>query len=94
MAKRRTRKQKEKAKHQFTLSWQPEPTKATREADVKGQFKTKPEPEKTQIFKRKKAKITAKPDGLASIRLDIIKSLLLASLILSLEVVIYLAWSR
>lgn len=94
MAKRRTRKQKEKAKHQFTLSWEPEPKKASSKATVKGQFKTKPEPKKFLTLMRKKAKSSAKLDDLASVRRDIIKSLILASLVLSLELVIYLAWSR
>lgn len=90
MAKRRTRKQKEKAKHQFTLSWHPEPKKASSKADVKGQFEKGTKLKKLQKSKKENAKFTAKLDGLASIRRDILKSLLLASLILSLEVVIYL----
>ena len=94
MAKRRTRKQKEKAKHQFTLSWHLEPKKASSKADVKGQFGKGTKLKKLQKSKIENAKFTAKLDSLASIRRDILKSLLLASLILSLEVMIYLAWSR
>ncbi len=109
MAKRRTRKQKEKAKHQFAVSWKPakllyqnrqqstSKSKAkttTSEAIVKGQFKKRAKALKLQKSKKEKAKDTAKDANLASIKLDIRKSLFLASLILSLEIMIYLWWSR
>ncbi len=102
MTKRRTRKQKEKAKHQFTVSWQPtkntsdikagrpEPQKASSKAIVKGQLEKGAKTPKFQKAKKENAKDTAKPEELASIRRDIFKSIILASLILSLEVMIYL----
>ena len=91
MAKRRTRKQKKKAKHPFELSWKPDqhpPSKAS----VKGQF-TKTKPSLISKAKKKKlAKDKAKPDNLASIKADIMKSLFWLGLIVGLELVIYLAW--
>jgi hypothetical protein len=79
MAKRRTRKQKERAKHRFTLL-------------VKGQFQNATKPKKTKAAQPKKAKFLAKQGDLASIKREIFKSLILASLILGLELMIYLAW--
>jgi hypothetical protein len=102
MAKRRTRKQKESARHQFTIEWkpgqvpsgkkgQPEPKKASAEPVVKGQFK---KPAKSRLSKAavsKKAMESAKAGDVAKIKREIIKSLILASLILSLEIMLYLA---
>lgn len=99
MSKRRTKKQKAKAKHQFLLSWQPEPL--TRKPKAKsGQFKATV---KGQLKKqahlgtntRRKSNIPdfqAKNDPLALTKRDIVKSLILASFVLALELMLYLAW--
>jgi len=83
MAKRRTRAQKEKARHSFTVSWSPTPSvnqteakKARLEADVK----------KNTVYSVKGTK-------LGSIKKDIAKSLILSALILASEVVLYLVLS-
>ena len=99
MAKRRTRKQKVTAKHQFIqapntdtrfkLSRQRLDQIASPDGYVKGQIKPKAKTRKIRILKKEKAKDTAKPDESASIKRDIARSVFLASLILSLEVVIY-----
>ncbi len=83
MAKRRTRKQKIQVKHKFTF----EPT-------VKSQFKNEPKAILLSKLDSKKAKKLANLTVLASLKRDIIKSLILASLVLSLEIMIYLAWNR
>lgn len=97
MAKRRTRKQKEKAKHRLTVSWKPStssPKKAGKTASkkprVKGQIKKASQAKEKSLHKAKKANSMAKDEGLSLIKRDIVKSLIIASLILSLEVVIYL----
>jgi hypothetical protein len=90
MTKRRTKKQKEKAKHQFLLNWKPEAKIVTSEPVVKGQFKKAPRHKSPKLGKTKKALLSAKDRNLASIRKDIFKSIIIASLILSLELVIYL----
>jgi hypothetical protein len=92
MGKRRTRKDKEKARHQFLYSWATEPKKATSEANVNRQLK-KPLEAKIQVTgSAKMAKNLAQVYDLASVRADITKSLIIASLILGAELVIYLAW--
>lgn len=86
MAKRRTKRQKQKARHAFSLSWSPS------EPDVKGQFNFEPNKPRTNSRKHESALSLAKDGSLASIKKDIIKSLIIVSLILALEVVLYLAW--
>jgi hypothetical protein len=86
MAKRRTKKQKEGAKHVFNVSWAPS------EAGVKGQFNFEPKKPRAGSHKHESALSLAKDASLASIKKDIVKSLIVVSLILALEVVLYLAW--
>jgi len=86
MAKRRTKKEKEKAKHAFNLSWAPS------EAGVKGQFNFEPKRPRAGLQHKESALSLAKDGSLASIKKDIVKSLIIVSLILALELVIYLAW--
>lgn len=94
MANRRTRKQKQKAKHKFFPYQQVEPKKIKSEPVVKGQKEKGPEAK----FEAKKVGKTPKESAnlgtLRLIRRDIFKSLLLASFVLGLEIVIYLAWTR
>ena len=97
MAKRRTRKQKEAPKHRFTIylsPTSPEAKNAQFEPAVKRQFRKGKKRKRSKNAKKEKAEFTAKPDDLASVKRDIGKSLLLASLILGLEIMIYFAWSR
>jgi len=92
MAKRRTRKDKEKAHHSFSYSWQPEPEKAPSRHNVKGQFVSSLKDTSSKADRAKSANKLAKDDSLASIKRDIVKSLILASFILGAELVVYLAW--
>lgn len=92
MTKRRTRKQKEKAKHQFSISWEPTYKSSNFKPSVKGQFK-KPSSLKVKgRLSSKNAKKLAKAGNLASIKRDIVKSLIITSFILALEIMLYLAW--
>ena len=88
--KRRTRKQKESARHTFTVSWTPEAKKAPDVPVVKGQITSPPEPNFKARQAGGKADLLAQDASLIFIKRDVIKSLLLASFILSLEVVVYL----
>jgi len=89
MSKRRTRKQKEKAKHQFTFPSSP----GVSQARVKGQNNIGYEAKISQDEGSKSADLTAQAGSTPSAKRDIIKSLLLVSFILSLELVVYLAWN-
>src|SRR4030065_2609425 len=97
MAKRRTRKQKESAKHTFTISWDENILKKESKAKtdeskyiVKRQLKNVSSGTKSQATITKNAVFLTKDYNLASIRKDLKKSLIIASLILSLETVLYL----
>jgi hypothetical protein len=99
MAKRRTRKQKIQAKHQFTINWVPSSTTSKKsskstnyKAGVKRQTAKTKIQEKPKFVKKKMAKSMAKVDSLASIRHNLVKSLSLATIILGLELMIYLFW--
>lgn len=93
VTRRRTRKQKEAAKHRFTVYWSPSTPQAKRaksEPVVKGQFKKGQKAPKPQKLEEKLPEFKAKADNLASIKRDLVRSLILASLILGTEVMIYL----
>lgn len=105
MAKRRTRKQKEKARHQFIASWEPfsnkirqssatkgKPKKNTPKAIVKGQIFEHKKAKKLKNTKIKNANHSADYENLGTIKRELAKSLIIASLILSLEVMLYLRW--
>ena len=92
MGKRRTRSEKQNPHHTFLYSWQDQPEKGRVRHDVKGQFKNEPHEPSLKDEKANKANVLAKDGPLASIRRDMAKSLILASLILAAEVVVYLAW--
>lgn len=90
MSKRRTKKDKERANYSYLISWSPGSKIRADERDVKRQF----EVSEKKVLERSKTKKNAdnlvKGPTLASQKKDIIKSLMLASFILSLEIVVYL----
>lgn len=90
MTARRTKKQKESAKHTFTFQWTPSVSSARSEANVKREFPNEAKSTSETIRINKETKFTAKDANFTQIRRDLIKSLILASLILASEVVIYL----
>lgn len=88
MAKHRTKKQKLNVHHPFVLSWAPE-------AHVKGQFASPnnfPAGKPKEPKEKEKAVLLAQEEATGKIKKDILKSLILVSLILASEVVLYLAW--
>jgi|GEM_PF-2427584 hypothetical protein len=93
MSKRRTRKDKEKAIHHFTLSWENKPEKASVEPPVKTQIKNVDNSINESGTLTKKTLSMAKDDMSGSTKHRIFKSLILVSLILGIEVVIYFIWN-
>lgn len=91
MAKRRTRKQKERARKNFKFFIQPEAKNSIFEANVKGQIQ-KPlvagSKDKKQV---KNAETLAQQGHLATVKKDITRSIIIASFILGIELVLYLA---
>ena len=84
MAKRRTRKQKQRAKHEFTVSWEPK--------ESKGNPKTKRAINQTvEKDEAKNLKLLQKNET-SKIKKDIFKSLFLAGLIIGIEVALYFTW--
>ena len=94
MAKHRTRKQKELAKHTFTISWKPEAKKTDSEPSVKRQIETNKKIKKGNDLRIKHSDYSDQIVNLASIKKDITKSLILAVIILASEVVLYLLWRK
>lgn len=64
------------------------------EPHVKGESKIALKGEARKLSASKKAEIQAKDESSARIKKDIVRSIILVSFILALEVVIYLAWKR
>jgi hypothetical protein len=93
MSKRRTRKQKERAIHHFIFNPKDSLEKKHFEPRVKGQIKNQVQADKEEPMSSKNAIFLAKEESLASIKHNIKKSIILASFILALELVIYLAWN-
>ena len=94
MPKRRTRKQKASAKRWFESPVIQESGKVSFEPVVKGQFGKERKIPNSKKSKNEIPEFTAKVGSLSSIKREILKSLVFASLILGLELVIYLAWIR
>lgn len=98
MGKRRTRKQKETAKHAFTIKWSPdltesqiEPRKEKTEPNVKRQFDVKAKSEPYYTNKEKDSVISTKSNNLKRIKKDIVRSLTIAMIIMGIELMLYLA---
>lgn len=92
MSKRRTRKQRQKAVHHFNLSWQPEPKNRQSEPVVKRQSKNDLKVDSSEPDKAKLAIDSTKDEAGRVIKRNLVRSLIIVSLILALEVVVYLVW--
>lgn len=90
--KRRTKRDKENAKHHFVYSWNPSSVEPSKQFTVKRQFSLGSRPKKSGSTDAKKAKDTASKASLYQTKKEIIRSVSLASLIVSLELVIYFLW--
>lgn len=93
MSRRRSKSEKKSAKHPFLISWNesiknPPSTKA-----VNRQFKSSETEATDTKIEAKKANVMVKEEGFALVKHDIIKSLILTSLILGLETVLYFIWN-
>ena len=88
MAKRRTKKEKIKATHNFQISWQPSLNKANSEANVKRQLDNPKKTLHSNWSVNKNAVASAQDYDLVSIKRDIVKSLSLTALILCVELMI------
>ena len=94
MTKKRTKEDKAQAKHPFLISWDKTSSSQAPALHVKGQKENQQITKKGSGTTLNKSDISASIINLASIKKDIVKSLLIASFILSLELMLYLAWSR
>ena len=92
MSKKRTRKQKQNTKYNFANKIINEAKNLNFVPTVNGQIKNSKKDTSNSTVPRKNAVPTAKDIYRSYIRKDITKSLIIVSLILALEVVIYLAW--
>ena len=92
MSKRRTKKDKEKARHSFAVNWDSGSGTLKFEPDVNRQLNPSTKTKEPLSLKINNPKFSAQTLNLASIRKDITKSLILAGLILASELVIYLIW--
>lgn len=88
MATHRTRREKENPRYNFLYSWTPSEARVNRESKSAAGAQT------PKIVASKRAEIQAKDEANERIKKDIIKSLILISFILALEVVVYLAWKK
>jgi len=94
MSKKRTRKDKEKARHKFLVSWDPATNKASKISSVNRQLGTRGSKLTEAKSRVKNANLSDQDESLGRAKKEIIRSLILSSLILAGEVVLYLAWSR
>jgi hypothetical protein len=88
MAKRRTRKDKETAKHTFTVSWNPEGNAGT----VKSQKEKQTSQTSSGLNQHENSGSTGLILSLDSIKRDLIRSVSIGGFILAFELVIYFFW--
>lgn len=94
MKKRRTRKDKKSVDYSFLIKWQPSSIKEGNERSVNRQLEKAPVSTSFMVSTNKKAKLSAKDNFASSTIKDIRRSLFLSSLMLCLELVLYLIWSK
>lgn len=91
MAIHRTRKKKESPHYPFVVSWQPN---SQIQARVKGESASGQKDPAPKLGYSKSPNLLAKGGPLPKVKKDIVKSLILVSFVLILEVVVYLAMIR
>jgi hypothetical protein len=87
----RTRKNKENPHYGFLVSWEP---KAENKLHVKRETEIHAGNHLASNTRVKKADSLARVEAKLNVKKDILRSLIIISLILILELVIYLAWNR
>ncbi len=88
MPKRRSRKNKVNPHYEFLVSWKPP------QARVKGESENAKAGKTPEARGSKMANVPAKDGTSRQIKKDIGRSLIYVAIILTLELVVYLAWSR
>jgi len=88
--KRRTKKQKENAKHSYSIEWKPSTKSTNPRRTVKRQLDIGTKAKTSGVRNEKNARHTALGSSTLNLKKEVSKSLLLFSLILGVEVVIYL----
>lgn len=88
MAQHRTKQTKENANYNFLYSWKPTISGVKGELNSNHNFNT------NKPNKSKKAEILAQESYSVVIKKDIIKSVIIISFLLTIEIVIYLALNR
>lgn len=84
----RTLKNKKTPNYNFLISWEP------KQARVKGESKKASYDESAKSNKPKSADVLAKDQDQAYVKKNVLRSVVLVSLVLSLELVVYLAWNN
>lgn len=92
MAKRRTKKQKQEAKHTFSVKWESGSSIIKFEPSVNSQFKKTDSSSISESDFKKSAVNSVQYQEVKSIKKNIYKSLIISSLILVSEAVLYLIW--
>jgi len=87
----RTRKNRDNPHYGFLVSWDPDRSKI---ASVKGETKIKASGVTATARHGKRADSLAQAEATSYVKRDLIRSLIVISLVLILELVIYLAWNR
>lgn len=94
MSKKRTRSEKENVHYPFLISWDRGTENNNLQGSVKRETKKPKLGEADEATPTKKANTLAISEETRFIKSDIKKSLIMTSLILILELVIYLAWKK
>jgi len=93
MSKKRTKKEKSAAKHTFLISWNNKVNQGSPSLTVKRQTAQQPSSINQKDIGGNSAYLLDKDSDLTSVKRGMIKSLILVSLILATEVVLYFLWS-
>jgi len=88
---KRTKKEKLSTRHPFLISWEKSQSTLSRDL-VKGQMKIEAKSNTKKSDDNKNANIQDKEPALNQIKRNMVRSLMLASLILGLEMVLYFVW--
>ncbi len=91
MAQVRTRKNKENPHYGFLVSWEP---KSSKNEAVKRESQSDTKNVSASISHKKNADSLAQAEAIKTAKKGIVRSLIRISLILIVELVIYLAWTK
>jgi hypothetical protein len=92
MSKKRTKKQKQTARHDFLITWEPNASEAKSAKGVKRQIQNEPKIKHLSSTAEGNTVDSAQMSDIIKTQKNIIKSLILAGIILGTEVVLYFFW--